>query len=385
MVLEKLLRDLVSILLQSSAAEKCIVVLRDKKEDSNNFVVQATGTDEKIETMQEIQLKDYGAHACLSLIFSVTRLKQTTVLGDATKEGNWTSDEYVVKNQSKSILCMPIIQKEVLLGVLYLENNTLVNAFTTGQRMEILKVLSSQISISIQNAFYLENLQKINKELELRDAIKSQLTDSNLLLERMLPRTSLPLLKKGQTVSEQFPEVSILFSYIADFSDISMKLKPLQLLKMLNDIFSNFDNLVDQHHLYKVETVGDAYFVIGGAHTSIEGQFLSIGNLALDMQQAINNYKPPENISIKVKIGINTGPVYGGVVGLKMPRYCFFGDTVNTASRMASTSIPSKIQLSASTFNKMKDLPFKIQERGEVDVKGKGKMRTYFLEGRKEQ
>ncbi|CAH1175615.1 unnamed protein product [Phaedon cochleariae] len=147
----------------------------------------------------------------------------------------------------------------------------------------------------------------------------------------------------------------------------------------MNAVFSCFDALLDKFEVYKVETVGQIYMAASGApeRTSLHAQ--NISDLALEMLKAIKKVKTPGITEVTLKIGIHSGSAVAGVVGMKVPRYCFFGDTVNTASRMQSISEPGRINI---TYNTMKLLPeekYKTESRGIVKVKGKGNMQTYWL------
>ncbi|XP_061490439.1 guanylate cyclase soluble subunit beta-2-like isoform X2 [Rhineura floridana] len=178
----------------------------------------------------------------------------------------------------------------------------------------------------------------------------------------------------------EFKECTILFSDVVTFTNICAQCEPIQIVLMLNAMYLRFDRLTTVHDVYKVETIGDAYMVVGGVPVPVSTHAERVANFALGMIIAAKDIKNPVSGNpIQIRVGIHTGPVLAGVVGEKMPRYCLFGDTVNIASRMESHGVPSKIHLSASVHQCLKDKNFEMMERGEIDVKGKGKMHTYFL------
>jgi len=229
--------------------------------------------------------------------------------------------------------------------------------------------------------------RKLN-ELRLRVAQHQ----SESLLLNILPKTIAERLKRdSKEIAEHFDDVTILFSDIVGFTPISSQMPPLELVKLLNEIFSTFDKLVDTHGLEKIKTIGDAYMVAGGLPLPKENHVEAVADMALEMQAAIKKFrvspsvaeKTPANLEkIQIRIGINTGPVVAGVIGIKKFIYDLWGDTVNVASRMESSGMPGAIQVSATIYDRLKD-KYIFEERGAIPVKGKGEMITYWLKGRK--
>ncbi|XP_061648204.1 receptor-type guanylate cyclase gcy-4 isoform X3 [Phyllopteryx taeniolatus] len=181
--------------------------------------------------------------------------------------------------------------------------------------------------------------------------------------------------------------VTIFFSDIVGFTSISASCTPLQVVEMLNNLYICFDTRIDSYDVYKVETIGDAYMVVSGLpERNGDRHADEIAKMALDLVTAVRQVSIPHmpNQRLQLRAGIHTGPCVAGIVGYKMPRYCLFGDTVNTASRMESTSLPQKIHTSSETYLALiKDYAYELQLRGEIEVKGKGKMYTYWLIGHK--
>ncbi|XP_072264022.1 guanylate cyclase soluble subunit beta-2-like [Pyxicephalus adspersus] len=220
-----------------------------------------------------------------------------------------------------------------------------------------------------------EELRILSKHLE------EEKKKTEALLYAMLPKHVANQLKEGKRVEAgEFKECTILFSDVVTFTNICAQCEPIQIVAMLNSMYLRFDRLTTVHDVYKVETIGDAYMVVGGVPVPVSTHAERVANFALGMilmAREVNN--PVTGNPIQIRVGLHTGPVLAGVVGEKMPRYCLFGDTVNTASRMESHGVPNKIHLSPDAHRCLRDKEFEITARGEIEVKGKGKMCTYFL------
>ncbi|XP_052588952.1 guanylate cyclase soluble subunit beta-2-like [Peromyscus californicus insignis] len=220
-----------------------------------------------------------------------------------------------------------------------------------------------------------EELRVLSKHL----AIEKKKTET--LLYAMLPEHVANQLKEGKKVAAgEFETCTILFSDVVTFTNICAVCEPIQIVNMLNSMYSKFDRLTNVHEVYKVETIGDAYMVVGGVPVPVESHAQRVANFALGMRiSAEEVMNPVTGEPIQIRVGIHTGPVLAGVVGDKMPRYCLFGDTVNTASRMESHGLPNRVHLSPTAYRALENKGFEIVKRGEIEVKGKGKMTTYFL------
>lgn len=231
-----------------------------------------------------------------------------------------------------------------------------------------------QVMVAIGN-----QLGQFIKRKQAEAALRQEQEKSEQLLLNILPEAIAERLKhEHQIIAEDFAEVSVLFADIVGFTQLSSSMPPITLLNLLNQIFSIFDELCEHHQLEKIKTIGDAYMVVGGLPRSHLNHAHAIARMALDMQAAIAQFRDQTGQAFNMRIGINTGPVVAGVIGLKKFSYDLWGDTVNIASRMESQSLPGGIQVTAATYEKLKDT-FEFEQRGMIDVKGRGKMTTYFL------
>ncbi|XP_064096409.1 atrial natriuretic peptide receptor 1-like [Macrobrachium nipponense] len=217
--------------------------------------------------------------------------------------------------------------------------------------------------------------------------LKVEKKRSDKLLYQMLPVVVAKQLKqKKQVPAESFESATVYFSDIVGFEELCADSSPLQIVSLLNMQYRVFDAKLERYDVYKVETIGDAYMVVSGLPKRNGQKHASeIACLALDLRHAVQSIGIPHKAGqwLQIRAGINTGPVVAGVVGTKMPRYCLFGDTVNTASRMETTCEAMRIQISLSTRMALLAAGgFIMDFRGYIEVKGKGEMATYWLEGR---
>lgn len=232
---------------------------------------------------------------------------------------------------------------------------------------------------------YSNNLEII--VLERTKEIEESKEKSEHLLSQLLPRNIAEDLKQGRKIiPELFECVTVFFSDIVDFAEILLESTPFEIVDFLNEMYNAFDNTVNKHNVYKVETICDTYIVVSGLPERIGPQHAGeIATMSLDLMSLVTTFKIPHkpDATLQLRIGIHSGPVVSGIVGTLMPRYCLFGDSVNTASRMESSSIALQIQLSDSTAKILQDLGgYNLECRGMREVKGRGLMCTWWLIGK---
>lgn len=215
-----------------------------------------------------------------------------------------------------------------------------------------------------------------------RRQLVAERSKSERLLYSILPQKIAAKLKMNEaSIADTFNDVTVMFVSIHNFTSLTANLGPFEKVYILNKIFSKFDKLVDLHKLEKIKTIGPTYLVVGGLPVHKANHLSSIAELAIDMQEAISTFTTPGGEKYKIKGGIHCGKVVAGVIGIYKFSYDLWGDTVNTASRMESHSLPGKIQLTETAQKKLA-ARFEFADRGFIQVKGKGVMHTYFLTGK---
>ncbi len=214
------------------------------------------------------------------------------------------------------------------------------------------------------------------------EALREEQEKSEKLLLNILPEAIATRLKEKETnIAEGFAEVTVLFADIVGFTKLAARKSPTELVHLLDEIFSRFDELAEKHGLEKIKTIGDAYMVVGGLPMPLANHAEAIACMALDMQREVGYFNQLWGERMNIRIGINTGPVVAGVIGRKKFIYDLWGDAVNVALRMESQGVSGEIQVTEMTYEILRG-KFLFVERGAIDVKGKGKMKTFLLKGR---
>ncbi len=228
---------------------------------------------------------------------------------------------------------------------------------------------------------YVRVRQEISDRYQAEQNIAEAKAVSEKLLLNLLPEVIADRLKQGEKViADGFSEVTVLFADIVNFTELASQIAPVDLVCLLNQIFSGFDALAEQYGLEKIKTIGDAYMVVGGLPCHRDDHATAVAHMALSMQQMISQINTPLGQPFALRIGIHSGPVVAGVIGIKKFIYDLWGDTVNVASRMESHGQPGLIQISPATASHLAS-QFTLELRGAIAIKGKGMMETYWLRG----
>jgi len=212
--------------------------------------------------------------------------------------------------------------------------------------------------------------------------LQTERAKSERLLLNVLPEPIAARLKeREEVIADAFPDVTVLFADIVGFTPLTERVTPERTVEMLNELFSEFDLLAERHGLEKIKTIGDAYMVAGGLPKPTDDHASAAAEMALGMLEVATRLYAPDGEQVRVRIGMDSGPVIAGVIGRSKFIYDLWGDTVNTAARMESHGLPGRIQVTQRTRDRIRDR-YTFEPRGFVQVKGKGQVSTYFLLGR---
>jgi class 3 adenylate cyclase len=254
--------------------------------------------------------------------------------------------------------------------------------FTPVYVVEIVELAFWQIGASamvVVGALVSSRLRE--SEFHARFELSREREAAEQLLLNILPEKIVERLKRDQTsIAEGFLEATVLFADIVDFTPLSAKMSPSKLVEMLNEVFSRFDALTEKHGLEKIKTIGDSYMAVAGVPVPRKDHAAAVARMALEMREVMSGSSTPTGEPLRIRIGINSGPVVAGVIGTKKFAYDLWGDTVNTASRMEAHAEPGTIQVTERVYERLRT-QFLFEPRGTIEVKGKGPMKTYVLVG----
>jgi class 3 adenylate cyclase len=268
----------------------------------------------------------------------VVQSREPLMLSNASEGAPFSTDSLVMKNNERSILCIPFTNKGQINGVIYLTNRLTENAFIE-ERVGLLKVLAGQISLSIENALLYENMENLVKERTSQ--LEKEKKKSDRLLLNVLPEQVANELKRSGKASPKFyEEVTIMFCDFKNFTNYAEIETPEALIEELDYCLKAFDSIIGKYNIEKIKTIGDAYLCVSGLPASNSKHAIDIVNAAIDLQNWMRQETEKRNSIgngfLELRIGINTGPVVAGVVGATKFAYDIWGDAVNTAARMAA-------------------------------------------------
>lgn len=414
MVLENILKGLMNLVTENAGAERAFLVTKEK--DKKIIKASLDISKNEIQVLQDWPF-DQFEEISHSVLNHVIQTGETLVLEDANTTFPYSNDEYILRNKIKSVVCLPLKHAGVGFAYLYLENKLISGAFTK-ERIEILQVMATQTAISLQNAMLLEQTTHLNEELKqevvvrksveenlrvnekrleeynanLEHKVKERTIDlqsekekSDKLLLNILPLDIARELKeKGAVQSKKYESVSVLFTDFKGFSIIAEEMEADELVSEIDYCFKEFDQIIEKYPIEKIKTIGDSYMAVGGLPVTNQTHAVDVIKAALEIRDFLEGLKKKKEAQNKpvfeIRIGIHTGNVVAGIVGLKKFAYDIWGDTVNLASRMESSSEAGRINISGTTYELVKD-HFVCTYRGKIKAKNKGEVDMYFVEG----
>ena len=276
----------------------------------------------------------------------------------------------------------PRRREELLAFVRQLESVTVFESEVSRKDGSVIWISENMHSVRDNDGTLLHyegSVRDITDRKSTEEELRRQRLKSERLLLNVLPQAIAERLKRGQKIiADSFTEATVLFADLVGFTELSTRISPTELVELLNRVFSKFDHLADHHRLEKIKTIGDAYMVVAGLPVPRADHVRAIADIAIDMQHEITKIKLRDGRPLSLRIGIHTGPVVAGVIGIRRFTYDLWGDTVNVASRMESQGDPERTQVTEAVYNRLKN-GYNFEQRGAIAIKGKGDMITYWL------
>ena len=276
----------------------------------------------------------------------------------------------------------PRRREELLAFVRQLESVTVFESEVSRKDGSVIWISENMHSVRDNDGTLLHyegSVRDITDRKSTEEELRRQRLKSERLLLNVLPQAIAERLKRGQKIiADSFTEATVLFADLVGFTELSTRISPTELVELLNRVFSKFDHLADHHRLEKIKTIGDAYMVVAGLPVPRADHVRAIADIAIDMQREIAKIKVHDGRPLSLRIGIHTGPVVAGVIGIRRFTYDLWGDTVNVASRMESQGDPERTQVTEAVYNRLKN-GYNFEQRGAIAIKGKGDMITYWL------
>ncbi|MGB0848438.1 MAG: adenylate/guanylate cyclase domain-containing protein, partial [Thiolinea sp.] len=378
-VLRNLLKVLMEIVIENAGARRGYLLLET---DGELFIETEYDLDQQKTAVMEHEAFADCEQIARSVIQYIHRTRQNIVITDATNDSRFAKDAYILAQQPRSILSLPVINQGKFIGILYLENNLNTGVFTQNLS-DMLSILAGQIAVSLDNAILYENLEQ--KVEERTEQLNQEKQKSDQLLRNILPTETAEELKQhGKALPRRYDNVTIMFTDFTDFTRFTAKLSADELVAEIDTCFAAFDQIMQRHGVEKIKTIGDAYMCVGGLPVANSTHARDVVNAALDIRAWMAEHKQQRAeqglASFDIRIGLNSGPIVAGVVGTHKFAYDIWGRAVNTAARLEAGSEAGMINISSQTYALIKD-QFECQYRGKLPAKNMEDIAMYFVKG----
>ena len=376
LVLEKLLSNLLSILMENAGAQRGFLILN---RDVLRIEAEHNSDQEKPIVLQSEPVSKTNK-VSTAIVNYVWRTGEYVLLDDAQSPNNFSTDSYLDNSKVRSVLCIPIKNQGKTSSIIYLENNLSSKVFTES-RLNMTTTLASQAAISLENSMLYNSLEQKVEDRTLELVNEKKKTDE-LLLNILPVEIAEELKNKGEASTHVYDKATILFADFQNFTQVVEYVDPEDLVKLLDLYFSQFDGIMQKYGIEKIKTVGDAYIAAGGLPDPRKGKPETVVRAAIDMQKfaekIASENKAQKLPYFEARIGIHTGPVIAGVVGRLKFAYDIWGDTVNIAARLEQNGEAGKINISGATHREIKSY-FDCSYRGKIEAKNKGQIDMYFV------
>jgi len=343
--LKDLLSTMMNIIIENAGAQRMVLLLKE----GDQLMVQAEcmADNQDIQILDKVPVNDYPSIA-QSVVNYVYNTGEPVILDSAHDNDTYGNDGYIASQKIRSLLCSTISKQGTITGVIYLENNLATNVFTQ-DKIDLIILLSGQIATSINNAQLYDNLEE--KIYERTKELNLAKEKSDELLQNILPVDIAQEIKiHGFAKPRLFNQVTIMFADFQNFSQICEKLGTDQLVEEINYFYTVFDKIIGKHKIEKIKTIGDCYMCAGSIPNEEDIHPHPTLYAAIDIQEFMKQERQrrenTDKLQFDIRIGLHTGPVVAGVVGLRKFAYDIWGDAVNIASRMESNGEIGKINIS---------------------------------------
>jgi class 3 adenylate cyclase/putative methionine-R-sulfoxide reductase with GAF domain len=358
--------------------EDCVIYLFDERRE---YLLQRAAFGPKNPREREI-LSPIRVKPGTGIVGTVAMTGKAELICDTRKDPRYIQDD----QPRLSELAIPIFFRNEVIGVIDSEHTQ--ESFFTREHLHILTTVASMTAARVSQALLEEQLRDVNRYLEDRIAERTrELSEatrrSEQLLLNVLPQTIAERLKRGeQAIAERYEDVTVLFADLVDFTRWSQQLPPEHTVEILGQVFTEFDALTERYGLEKIKTIGDAYMVVAGVPTPRADHQEAMAHMALQILETIRRLNRVLGTSLDVRVGMHSGPVIAGIIGTRKFAYDLWGDTVNMASRLEAHGAAGRIHVGESTWQTLGER-FTFEPRGEIEVKSMGRVKTWFLTGRR--
>lgn len=375
-ILPGLLKKMMKLILENAGAQNGFLIMEKNGERFIEAEIKEGPGEIKVLESIPVSQSNLLAESILNYVY-LTR--ETVILDDACKSDLFGNDNFIKKNECKSILCIPLMNMGKIQAVIYLANDLTSGAFTS-KGVAVLKLLATQMAVSIENALFYSELENKVKERTYELQVEKKKSD-DLLLNILPEEVATELKQTGHTKPRSYEIATVMFTDFENFTSKSENLSPEELVSIIDKCFTTFDAIISKYKMEKIKTIGDAYLCVSGLPDKKTHNPLNVIAAAIEIIETIRQFKNTfsKEKFFDIRIGIHTGPLVAGVVGDKKFAFDIWGDTVNTASRMEQNSEANKINISRSTYDLVKDT-YPCIYRGKKAAKNKGMIDMYFVD-----